>query len=147
MARKSSQRLQALLKLAQLKEQQAARQLGEANGRLEQAQRQSSQLVQYRDEYQGQYLERTGGQSFSRRDLLNYQGFFQQLEHVQEQQQRVIEQRDGERDQARDAWLDLYSRRLLLQRVRERRLQREQQEADKKQQRELDDRAARRERR
>ena len=147
MARKSSQRLQTLLKLAELKEQQAARQLGEANGRLEQAQRQSSQLVQYRDEYQGQYLARTGAQSFNRRDLLNYQGFFQQLEHVQEQQQRVIEQRDDERGQARAAWLDLYSRRLLLQRVRERRLQREQQEADKKQQRELDDRAARRERR
>lgn len=143
MARSSSERLRTLLKLAQMKEQQAARALGERSERLLQAQQQGRQLVEYCDEYQSQYAARATGQTFSRTDLLNYQGFFRQLEHVQEQQQRVIEQRNEEREQARGAWLELHTRRRLLAQVRERRLLREALEAEKKLQRELDDRSAR----
>lgn len=141
--KKSSERLRTLLKLAELKEQQAARLLGLTSERLQQAEQQSRQLIQYSEEYQGQYVARSTGQSLSRRDLLNYQGFFSQLERVQEQQQRVIEMRDEERERARAAWLETYRKRHLLAQVRERRLQREAQADEKKLQGELDDRAQR----
>ena len=141
--KKSSERLRTLLKLAELKEQQAARQLGVTSERLQQAQRQSHQLVQYSEEYQQQYVARGAEQTFSRRDLLNYQGFFSQLEQVQEQQRRVIDMRNEEREHARAAWLETYRKRHLLAQVRERRLQREAQAAEKKLQGELDDRAQR----
>jgi|GEM_PF-664755 len=143
MARKGSERLRMLLKLAAMKEQQAARQLGASSERLQQAEQQSRQLVQYRDEYQDQYVARTSGQSFSRSDLLNFQGFFRQLEQVQEQQTRVIDLRTDERERARQAWLETHTKRQLLTRVRERRLQKEALDAEKKLQRELDDRSQR----
>lgn len=141
MARKSSERLRTLLKLAAMKEQFAARQLAASSERLQQAQQQSRDLAVYNTEYQSRYLEH-GRRALSRTELLNYQGFFRQLDNAQTQQQAAIEQRDADRERARQAWLALYARRRLLAQVRERRLLREQLEEEKKLQRELDDRAA-----
>jgi flagellar FliJ protein len=142
MARKGSERLRNLLKLAAMKEQTAARQLAASSEQLQQAQRQSRELTLYHREYESQYLDR-GQQTLKRGDLLNYQGFFRQLEHAQVQQTLAIQQRDLERERARAAWLALYAKRRLLAQVRVRRLARELREEEQKLQRELDDRAAR----
>lgn len=143
MARKSSARLQVLLKLAALKEETAARQLAQQSERLQQAQEQGRQLALYERDYQQNFIDR-GAQSLSRHNLLNYQGFFRQLEHVQEQQGRAIAQRDYDREAARANWVQLYARRRLLAQVRERRLALEQLAEEKKLQREIDDHTARR---
>jgi flagellar protein FliJ len=143
MARKSSQRLQVLLKLAALKEETAARRLAQDSERLQQAREQGRQLALYEQDYQQTFIER-GAQTLNRQNLLNYQGFFRQLEHVQEQQGRTIEQRDRERENARLHWVQLYSRRRVLTQIRERRLALEQLAADKKLQSEIDDHTARR---
>jgi flagellar FliJ protein len=143
MARKSSERLQVLLKLAALKEQTAARRLARQSESLQQAQEQGRQLALYEHDYQQNYIER-GTQTLSRHNLLNYQGFFRQLEQVQEQQIRTIAHRDYEREAARVNWVQLYARRRLLAQVRERRLALEQLAEDKKLQREMDDHTARR---
>lgn len=141
MARKRSQRLQVLLKLAAMKEQTAVRQLAASTERLQQAKQQRAQLADYERDYQQQYVQHTG-QPVDRSFFLNFQGFFRQLENVQVQQQATIQLRDHEREQARLRWVDLYARRRLLTNVRERWVQSEAQEDDKKLQRELDDRAA-----
>lgn len=143
MARKSSERLQVLLKLAALKEESAARQLAQQSERLQQAQEQGRQLALYERDYQQSFVER-GAQTLSRQSLLNYQGFFRQLEQVQEQQGRTIAHRDYEREAARLQWVQLYARRRLLAQVRERRLALEMLAAEKKLQREIDDHTARR---
>lgn len=141
--KKASQRLQVLLRLAEMKEQNAARQLAADSDRLQQAKEQGRQLAVYEKDYQQGYVER-GTQPLTRQHLLNYQGFFRQLEHVQTQQQRTIEQRDREREAARLQWIEQYSRRRLLTRVRERRLAQEQLKAEKKLQSEIDDHTTRR---
>jgi flagellar FliJ protein len=141
--KKASQRLQVLLRLAEMKEQNAARQLAADSERLQQAKDQGRQLALYEQDYQQGFVER-GTQPLNRQNLLNYQGFFRQLEHVQTQQQRTIEQRDRERESARLQWIEQYSRRRLLTRVRERRLAQEQLKAEKKLQAEIDDHTARR---
>jgi flagellar FliJ protein len=140
--KKASQRLQVLLRLAEMKEQNAARQLAADSERLQQAREQGQQLALYEKDYQQGFVER-GAQALTRQNLLNYQGFFRQLEQVQTQQQRTIEQRDREREAARLQWIEQYSRRRLLTRVRERRLAQEQLKADKKLQSEIDDHTAR----
>ncbi|MDB6059915.1 MAG: flagellar export protein FliJ [Verrucomicrobiaceae bacterium] len=139
MARKRSDRLQALLKLAAMKEQAAVRQLAASAGRLQTAKQQRQQLSDYEHDYQQQYVQK--GQAVDRNFFLNFQGFFRQLETAQVQQEAAIRLRDHEREQARLKWIDLYARRRLLNNVRERWLQREAVESDKKLQRELDDRA------
>jgi flagellar FliJ protein len=143
MAQKRSQRMQTLLKLAAMKEQAAVRQLAASTERLQQAQQQRVQLADYEHDYQQQYAQRRG-QPVDRRFFTNFQGFFRQLERAQLQQDVAIKQRDHEREQARLRWIDLYARRRLLDNVRERWLQSEALDADKKLQRELDDRAAQR---
>lgn len=143
MARKRSDRLQTLLKLAAMKEQAAVRQLAASAERLQQAKQQRQQLADYEHDYQQQYMqprEQPVHSSF----LRNFQGFFRQLEHVQVQQDATITLRDHEREQARLRWVDLYTRRRLLNNVRERWLLEEALQSDKKLQRELDDRSAQR---
>jgi flagellar FliJ protein len=140
--KKPSQRLQVLLRLAQMREQDAARELAAESERLQQAQEQGRQLALYEKDYQQGFVDR-GAQTLNRQNLLNYQGFFRQLEHVQTQQQRNIEQRDREREAARLQWIEQYSRRKLLTRIRERRLAQEQLKADKKLQAEIDDHTSR----
>ncbi|HEY3698471.1 MAG TPA: flagellar export protein FliJ [Spongiibacteraceae bacterium] len=142
MARKSSERLLVLLKLAGMREQAAARQLAASSERLQQAQQQSTQLAQYERDYQQRYID-AGAEPVNRNFLLNYQSFFRQLEVVQVQQGRAIELRESDREQARLRWIEIYVKRRLLTNVRERRLAGELQEAEKKVQREIDDRSPR----
>lgn len=141
--KKPSDRLKVLLRLAEMKEQNAARRLAADSERLQQAQEQGRQLALYEKDYQQGYVDR-GAQALTRQNLLNYQGFFRQLEQVQTQQQRTIEHRDHEREAARQQWVEQYSRRKLLMQIRERRLAVEQMKAEKKFQAELDDRTAQR---
>lgn len=142
MAKKRSERLRSLLKLAQMREDNAARQLADNSEKLQQAQQQNQQLALYSDEYQQRYLAQVN-QVVSVRDLRNFQGFFQQLDQVQVQQQRLIEQRDRERELARLQWLQLYNRRRVLDQIRERSKLEEEAVSERKLQSEFDDRAAR----
>ena len=142
MAKKRSERLRSLLKLAQMREDNAARQLADNSEKLQQAQQQNQQLALYSDEYQQRYLAQVN-QVVSVRDLRNFQGFFQQLDKVQVQQQRLIEQRDRERELARLQWLQLYNRRRVLDQIRERSKLEEEAVSERKLQSEFDDRAAR----
>lgn len=142
MARKSSERLRVLLKLAGMREQAAARQLAASSEQLQQAQQQSRQLAQYERDYQQRYVD-VGSGPVNRNFLLNYQGFFRQLEVVQVQQGRAIELRESDREQARLRWIETYAKRRLLTNVRKRRLADELQESEKKVQREIDDRQPR----
>lgn len=141
--KKASDRLKVLLRLADMKEQNAARRLAADSEKLQQAQEQGRQLALYEKDYQQGFVDR-GAQSLDRQSLLNYQGFFRQLEHVQTQQQRTIETRDRERESARLQWIEQYSRRKLLEQIRARRVAMEQLKAEKKLQAELDDRTAQR---
>ena len=143
MARKRSDRLQTLLKLAALREQVAVRQLAASTELLQQAKLQRQQLADYESDYQKQFMQ-SREEPVQRSFLVNFHGFFRQLEHAQLQQEAAIGLRGHEREQARLRWVDLYARRRLLSNVRERWLLSEASESDKKVQREFDDRAAQR---
>ena len=143
MAKKRSERLRSLLKLAHLREDNAARKLADSAEKLSQVKQQSRQLSLYNTEYQQQYRQRTQ-QQVSVRELHNYLGFFQQLDTVQLQQQMLVEQCDGELEEARRQWLQVYHRRRVLDDIRARSLVEEEAVRERKLQSELDDRAARR---
>lgn len=143
MARKSSDRLRTLLKLAAMREDAAAKRLAQSNEQLLNAQQQSQQLQQYEQDYQQRYVE-SGTATVGKNFLLNYQGFFRQLEKAQVQQHRMIEMRKDDREKARLGWLEQYMKRRVLTRLREQRLATEASVVEKKMQRDFDDRAARR---
>lgn len=143
MAQKSSKRLQTLLRLAEMKEQAAVRQLGATIERLHQAQQQSEQLTAYEQDYRERYVDQGGAQPVNRQFLMNFSGFFRQLENAQTQQGNMIMRREHEREIARKHWIELHAKRRLLANVRQRRLLSEMLAAEKKLQLEIDDRAAR----
>ena len=143
MPQKSSKRLQTLLRLAEMKEQAAVRQLGATIERLHQAQQQSEQLAQYEQDYRERYVDQGGAQPVSRQFLMNFSGFFRQLENAQTQQGSMIMRREREREMARKHWIERHAKRQLLAKVRERRLLVEALAAEKKLQSEIDDRSAR----
>jgi flagellar export protein FliJ len=140
--KKRSERMKVLLKLARMREDGAARVLAANSEKLQQAQRQSQQLALYNQEYQQQFTAQAG-QAISMRDLRNFQGFIRQLDGVQVQQQQLIEQRDAEREQARQQWIHEYHRRRVLDQIRERSRNEEEAARERKLQSEFDDRAAR----
>lgn len=142
MPRKSSERLQTLLRLAALRESTAAKQLAQSGERLQQAELQKQQLQDYAQDYQQSYVE-PGHGPVNRNYLLNYRGFFNQLDTAQIQQQRTVDMYAGDRELARQRWLQQYVKRQLLNRVYEQRLAGEERAVENKIQRELDDRAAR----
>lgn len=139
---KRSERLKVLLKLARMREENAARTLATSSEKLQQAERQGQQLAQYQREYEQQFSARSS-QAISMRDLRNFQGFFRQLDSVQAQQQQVLALRDHEREQARQQWIELYQRRRVLDQIRERAYAQEEAAQERKLQAQFDDRAAR----
>lgn len=136
---KPSQRLALLLKLAAQREQTAARALAASSERQQQAQQQAQQLADYSEEYVQRQVERAR-QPVSVRELANFQRFYGQLDHAQQQQARVVEQLEQEREKARQRWLSLHAREKLLEQLRAKRLAVEEVAAEKRRQRELDDR-------
>lgn len=141
--KKPSQRLAILLRLAQMREETAARQLGAASAQLAAAEQMSEQLASYEGEYHSSYLQRGADEPMSRQQLLNYQGFFRQLQNARFTQRQAIEQSAAEREKIRQLWLAQHARRHLLGQIRDRRLLRENQQAEKRLQGELDDRVRR----
>ena len=139
---KRSERLKVLLKLARMREENAARTLATSSEKLQQAERQGQQLSQYQHEYEQQFSARAS-QAISMRDLRNFQGFFRQLDSVQAQQQQVVALRDHEREQARQQWIALYQRRRVLDQIRERARAQEEAAQERRLQAQFDDRAAR----
>jgi flagellar export protein FliJ len=136
--RKASARIATLLKLAALREQNAARAFASSNAKLEQARQQADQLENYGREYEQAF--RTIDTPLSASQLLNFHGFFGQLSAIQTQQEQTVQQRSTEQEAARQRWLEAYTRIQLLERIRQQRLAREQLEQEKRLQRELDDR-------
>ncbi len=141
--RNTSDRLTMLLRLAALREERAARQLGAATLQQQSEEQRRQQLVEYEREYQASYLQKGHEQPMSRSQLLNYRGFFHQLDQIQLHQARVVAERGAELEQARAAWLAQYAKRRLLTQVRDRARRQEEQQQEQRQQRELDDRPRR----
>ena len=141
--RNASDRLTTLLRLVALREERAARQLGTATEQQQAEQRRHQQLVDYEREYETQYLSSSGQQPLNRAQLLNYRGFFNQLDQIQQHQERVVAERSAELERARAAWLAQYARRRLLTQVRDRERQLEEQRREVRLQREFDDRQRR----
>jgi len=141
--RNTSDRLSTLLRLVALREDRAARQLGAATEQQQSEEQRGRQLTDYEREYQSQYEQRGREQSLNRSQLLNYRGFFNQLDQIQQHQARVVAERSAELERARAAWLAQYAKRRLLTQVRDRARQLEEQRREQRLQSELDDRPRR----
>ena len=139
MIQKTSHRLQTVLKLARLRQQLAAEQLGSMIQQADAQQQQVEQLKHYQLDY-GEHLKVLGAKGASAGQLVNSQHFMDNLEQaVVTQQQRAVLAQD-QREQARSHWQQQYSREKNMEALVERRQREEQLAVENRDQREQDDR-------
>ncbi|MCP3908116.1 MAG: flagellar export protein FliJ [Oceanicoccus sp.] len=143
MKQKPSQRLQTVLKLAQIKEQQAAGQLADSIRNLSAQQQQEQQFTIYKREYSEQFKHvgsESGSERISASQLANYQRFYGSLEAAGNTQHEQVELASQQQEQARTQWQQQHSRQKNMGKLVDQKRQQEESEIEKKLQREQDDR-------
>lgn len=115
---KKSDKIKPVVKLAQNKEKQAARQMGQAQHVLQENINRLGELQQYLSEYQGHYRQ-TGAQGVSVDKLKRFQAFMGNLSTAITQQQQVVANKTNEFENYRQRWLHVRSKSQALEKVRE----------------------------
>lgn len=138
MAKTPSQRLATVLKLARLREQQAALKLADLLRDVQASKQQQLQLQRYQVEYSQQFKQRSS--ALSAAELVNFQQFYAGLEQASETQQQRTVLADSQLQQARSEWQQLHGREKNIQTLINRKQQQEQLQRDNREQRQLDDR-------
>ena len=139
---KRSKRLKPVVRVAESREQQAARALGAAQARLAQAQQQLAELQRYRDDYR-QGFQQAGATGMGAAQLADYQQFLHKLGQAIEQQAQQVVQATQEAEAKRAQWFTSRGKVRMLDTVVARYQAIEQQQASRQEQREQDERSQR----
>lgn len=140
MTMKRSRRFKPVVKVAENREQDAARVLGGAQTALNQAQQRLAELENYREEYIKRF-HATGAVGMSAAQMMDYRQFLAKLDLAITEQGRVIEQTTGVVEQRRQEWFDCRGNVKMLDTVVTRYQNDEKRDADRKEQKDLDERA------
>ena len=135
---KRSQRMGFLSKLASEREQTAARELGQKQLMLRQAEQQFEQLVDYREDYSRQFCNSARG-VMQGAALSGYRAFLSGLNQAIEDQGRKIRQHEAECEASVQRWNQTKSKSHALEKVTDSFRRQEEQHAAKHEQREIDD--------
>ena len=142
MVARRAQRLAPVVEMAERDEREAAKQLGQCQGLVGQAEMQLGELERYRFDYQQQWISQ-GQQGVSGQWLINYQRFLAQLETAIGQQRQSLDWHRSNLNKAREIWQQRYARLEGLRKLVQRYIQEAQQIEDKREQKLLDELAQR----
>lgn len=137
---KRSQRLEPVVKVAENREQQAAKALGDAQGALAEAQQRLEELKHYREDYI-QRFHTAGSFGMSAAQMGDYRLFLSNLSQAIEQQTAMVQQAAAVVERQRQQWFNRRGKVKMLDNVVSRYQADEQRDADRKEQREQDERA------
>lgn len=135
-----SKRMNPVVKVAEHREKDAARRLGQTQERLQQQQARLQELVGYRDEYNLKF-QQTCGAGVDVKQLQEYRMFLSRLNDAIAQQHRTIASAEREVEQARAGWLRTRSRSQALDKVRDRFIDAERRDAERREQADSDERS------
>lgn len=139
---KRSQRFKPVVKVAENREQEAARLLGDAQTALTQAQQRLTELEGYREEYIKRF-HTTGSVGMSAAQMVDYRAFLVKLDLAIAEQGVVVEQANHLVEQQRQEWFARRGKVKMLDTVVSRYQADEQRDADRKEQGDQDERAQR----
>ncbi len=139
MAEKKSKRLEVVLNLAQMKEDVAARQLGEALNALEQGKQQLELLNDYRNDNQ-EHIRQVGKGHATGSQLHRHQMFLQQIETAISQQGDRLNMLTQRIEVVKKNWQQLHYRRKAIGDHVQKIQRDEDRVVEKKNQMEMDDR-------
>ena len=134
-----SEKLQPIAKIRKQQERNAGRVHGETMREVEQQQKQLSELIGYRDQYEKSF-QTASASGLSVIRLQEYKIFLQRLDDAIAQQQQMVNNGHSQCEASQKEWMNKRSRRKMIDKVVENRQQEERLEAEKQEQRELEDR-------
>ena len=134
--------LQTLIGLAEQSTDAAAKRVGAATRAVQEAEQKLQMLHGFRDDY-AQRLQQQGSHGMSPHAYRNYLGFMQKLEVAINGQQDVIRMAEQRLQAEQHAWQEAEKKRLSYQTLDKRAQQRAQQKELKRDQRAMDEFAAR----
>ncbi|MCU7906448.1 MAG: flagellar export protein FliJ [Candidatus Thiodiazotropha sp. (ex Epidulcina cf. delphinae)] len=134
-----TKRLRPVQRVAHSKEQTAARSMGEARKHLEQEEAKLQQLKRYHQEYLGRF-QQTAKEGISGNQLQEYRTFLAKLDEAIRQQQEVVAASMVSHSSSKNNWKQKHTRTQALNKVVDRYRREEIQSADRREQKESDDR-------
>ncbi|WP_119628622.1 flagellar export protein FliJ [Methylocaldum marinum] len=140
---KRSKRLNPALELAESREKQTVRILGESRRKLESAERNLGSLITFRDNYSAQF-QRSGNGGLGVRQLIEYRMFLAKIGAAIADQEKAVRAAQTELRNRQAEWEAARRQSSGLKRVIENTLKEEIRLEEKKQQAEQDERAGRR---
>jgi flagellar FliJ protein len=137
-----SQRLAPVQNVVETAERKLAQSVAAYEGRVVEAERKLDELARYRGEYEKQFAQRAT-QGIGAVELRDYQAFLARIDEAIRQQHSVIQRMRAERDAERLRWQDAAKRVKAIDHVVTQWRTEEQRNADRREQREIDERAQR----
>jgi len=135
-----SERLNPVIKVADNKERQAARFMGDSLRDLEDQKKKLDELATYRDDYAQRFTD-AGKSGLSISQMNEYRRFITKINEAIVLQRRKINETQLEYEQRRLQWTDLHSRTRALDKVATRFREAERRQDAKKEQKQLDENA------
>lgn len=140
---KRADRLEPVKQIMSDTERKLAEHLAAAEKLLGHCEHKLQELTSYRDDYTQGFARRAGG-GMGARELVDYQAFMSKLNQAIDHQQQVAQRARQDRDMHQRRWQEAAQRAKALGNVIERWQGEAQRAADKREQRETDERAQRR---
>jgi len=131
--------LQAAVRVAQSREDEAAKALAESQQRLIEQQNRLGQLLLFRGEYASQFQSEGSG-GISARRFQDYAAFLNNLDQGITQSQQQMERLQRELQRKREDWTQTHAKTKALEEVMERDRQVESQRENRREQRDSDER-------
>lgn len=140
---KRADRLEPVQKIVEDTERRLAEHYAAAKRLLQTSEQKLQELHSYRDDYTRGFARRAGG-GMGARELVDYQAFMLRLNEAIKQQSQVVQSARGECEAQRRRWQAAAQRAKALGHVIENWQQEELRAANRREQRETDERAQRR---
>ncbi|MDX1811609.1 MAG: flagellar export protein FliJ [Gammaproteobacteria bacterium] len=139
---KQSRRLEPICHFNRKKEEDAAKALAKASQEMQLQKQRLLDLENYRGEYAKQFAM-AGGAGLNAARMREYQTFMANLSKAIEQQKSAIHVHEQQFEERKRQWLAARSRSKALETVKDRYLQQENNQEEKRLQKEIDDRSSR----
>lgn len=134
-----SKRMDPVVRIAKHREDHAAGRMGEAQRQLQSAQEQLAILKKYRDDYAG-HFNQTGANGMDARQLAEFREFLHKLNQAIDGQTERVKEAEAFLAEQQQQWRGLHTRRRALNNVQTRFMEAEHKEADRQEQKNLDER-------
>ncbi len=134
-----SKRLQPVQRVAQSKENDAARELGDSQRRMRDQEAKLGDLKRYHQEYLERF-ETTARQGMSAKQMQEYRVFLEKLDRAIKEQEKVVRASKSECVTRKEQWQQKHVRTQALGKVMDRFRSAERKVVDKREQDETDDR-------